>query len=478
MNSTVVPAPPAAPPTPKMTPFLWAVLAIVLLADVLDLMDSTITNIAAPSIVRDIGGGEGLVKWLGASYALAMGVLLVVGGRLGDRYGRRRMFLLGLAGFILASLACGLAADPTMLVGARVLQGAFGALLIPQGIGFLTTLLPRELLPTAFSVFGPVMGASAVAGPIAAGVLIDADIAGLDWRPIFLINVVLGCAGLFAAIKVLPPDTPDPSERIDGLGAALLGGSMFGLMLGLIEGSTNGWAALPVSSLIAGAILFAAFAARQVKASNPLIRPSLLRNRGFTAGMLLGLFFFAAVNGLAYVASLFLQLGLHRTPSEAALGLAPLMAGIIIAAVISRPAIEKLGRGLVFIGLAVTTAGAIGLWATVHASGTDMNQWALAPSLLVLGLGMGACFGSIYDIAIGDIEADEAGSASGSLSAIQQLAGAIGSAAVTSVFFAQITRSGIAHAMIVSVAVVGAIAAACLLPALLLPQKTNPAMDH
>ncbi len=206
---------------------------------------------------------------------------------------------------------------------------------------------------------------------------------------------------------------------------------MLGLIYGLIEGSTNGWTAVPIASLVAAWSRLCGFAWRQRVAAEPLILPSLLKNRGFTSGLLLGLFFFAAVNGLAYVASLFLQTGLHLSPSKASLGLAPMMAGIIVASFLARPAIEVLGRRLVFIGLAVTTFAAAGMWETVHANGTDMTAWTLAPALFALGIGMGACFGSIFDIAIGDISESEAGSASGSLSAVQALAGAIGSAVVT-----------------------------------------------
>ena len=164
----------------KLSPYLRAVLAVVLAADVLDLMDSTITVVAAPSIAHDLGGGESLIKWLGAGYALAMGVLLVVGGRLGDRYGRRRLFLVGIAGFTLASLACGVAQDPTMLIAARIVQGGFGAMLIPQGIGILTTTIPREQQPRVFFAFGPVLGGAGVLGPILAGFIINLNIAGLD----------------------------------------------------------------------------------------------------------------------------------------------------------------------------------------------------------------------------------------------------------------------------------------------------------
>ena len=198
---------------------LQAVLAVVIIADILDLMDSTITNIAAPTIVRNIGGGESLIKWLGASYALALGVLLVVGGRLGDRYGQRRIFLIGIAGFTLASLGCGLSVDPTMLIAFRLVQGGFGALLIPQGLSILVASLRREQMPTVFAVFGPVMAGAALAGPIVAGFIISANVAGLTWRPIFLINIVLGTFGFLAALRVLPDVPPSSTAPIDGLGA-------------------------------------------------------------------------------------------------------------------------------------------------------------------------------------------------------------------------------------------------------------------
>src|SRR3954468_19685702 len=203
----------------RLTPHLRAILAVVIIADVLDLMDSTITNIAAPTIVREIGGGESLIKWLGASYALALGVLLVVGGRLGDPSGKRRIFLIGIAGFTLASLACGLAINPAMLIGARLVQGSFGAFLIPQGIGIVITSMSREQLPTVFSIFGPVLGASTVLGPIVAGFIINANFAGLTWRPMFLINILLGTFGFVMALRVLPHDEPASNQQIDGLGA-------------------------------------------------------------------------------------------------------------------------------------------------------------------------------------------------------------------------------------------------------------------
>lgn len=318
-----------------------------------------------------------------------MGVLLVVGGRLGDRYGKRRLFLTGITGFTAASAVCGLAVDPIMLIAGRLVQGGFGALLIPQGIGILIATFSRQQIPRAVSAFGPVMGGSAVLGPLVAGFIIDADVAGLSWRPVFLINIVLGAVGLVAAVKLLPVDEPVSDVPIDGLGAGLLGASMFGLMYGLIEGSTAGWTAMPILSLVAGAVLLAGFGVRQRGATEPLILPSLLTNRGFTSRLLLGLAFFAAVNGLAYVVSLFFQTALGLTPSSAALAIAPLMVGIIGASFVCRPLIEKLGRLLVIIGLAVTLAGTVGLWTTVlaqgpaRARGHSLHHWAFSVSVWV-----------------------------------------------------------------------------------------------
>ncbi|MDG4857286.1 MFS transporter [Streptomyces sp. T-3] len=459
----------------------WAVLGVVLAADVLDLVDATITNVAAPTITRDLGGGSGLVQWLGASYALALGVLLVVGGRLGDKYGRRRLFLAGLTGFTLASVACGLAQGPEFLVAARLAQGAFGALLIPQGFGIIGAVFPREEIGKAFSFFGPVMGLSAVGGPILAGFLIDADLAGLGWRAMFLINIVIGGAALIAALRLLPKDSGDASTSVDGIGSGLLAGTMLGLLGGLIEGSTHGWTATPLLLIAGGLVFFALFCHRQRTAAGPLIQPSLLRNRGFTSGLVLGIVFFAAVAGLLYVFSLFLQEGLGRSPMSAALGLAPVAAGIVIASIACYRLIGRFGRRLVVAGLLITLAGTGWLLALVLNSGADLGSWALVPPALIVGIGLGTCFGTVYDVTIGDIAPDEAGSASGSLSAVQQLANAIGAAAVTTVYFhalgAARSADDSAHATAVSLTVVAVVTLLCLGLVRLLP-RTAQAQDH
>ncbi|MGC4961638.1 MFS transporter [Gordonia sp. DT101] len=460
------------------TLLMWAILGLVLLADALDMIDSTVTNIAAPTIADELGAGEGLIKWLGASYALAMGVLLVVGGRLGDKFGQRRVFLVGMAGFTIASAVCGLSPDALLLVVARVAQGAFGALMLPQGIAIMTRTFSREMLAKAFGLFGPLLGIASVGGPVLAGFVIDWDIAGLSWRPIFLVNVVLGVVGLALAVRLLPRDDGDRDTVIDGWGSGILAVAMFGLMFGLIEGSTAGWGPVPIASLIVGACAAALFAYRQAHTADPLLRPSLFKNRGFTSGLVMGLLVFAATSGLVYVLSLFMQLGIGASAREASLGLLPLTLGIIVAAGATMGGLmTRLGRTLVVLGLGGIVVGVGWLLALVAASGTDLGLWMMAPPIFVIGLGMGACYGTIFDIALGDIDADEAGSASGSMSAIQQLATGIGSATVTTVFFQLATGSEV-HAMEISLVIVLVAAAICLPVVRLLPRRAPAELAH
>jgi EmrB/QacA subfamily drug resistance transporter len=451
---------------------MWAILGLVLLADALDVIDATVTNIAAPTIARELNGGESLVKWLGPAYMLAMGVLLVVGGRLGDKFGQRRLFLIGMGGFTLASAAAGFSPDPALLIVARVAQGAFGALLIPQGMAIMTKAFSRDMLARAFGLFGPVLGLSSVGGPVLAGFIISADLFGLSWRPIFLANIILGIIGLVVAARILPRDDDgDRSAVIDGWGSGLLAVTMIGLLYGLIEGSTNGWTAVPVVSIIVGVLFFVAFAHRQRTATHPLITPSLMKNRGFTSGLLVCLVAAAAGTGLIFVLSLFMQEGLHVSPRDTSLGLVPLPLGLVAAGFAAMGGlVATLGRTLVFTGLVVDLAGCGWVLALVVHSGTNVSLWALAPALFVIGTGIGLSFATIPAVALGDAKPDEAGSASGSFSSIQQLASAIGSAAVTSTFF-QAATSGLAHAMEVTLIVILAVTALSLPIVALMPRK-------
>jgi hypothetical protein len=294
----------------------------------------------------------------------------------------------------------------------------------------------------------------------------------------FLINIVLGAAGLAAGLRLLPRDVGDRAVSIDALGSALLAACMLGLLFGLIQGSTDGWTAAPIAALAAGVIFFAAFAQRQRTAAVPLIKPSLLRNRGFTAGLVFGLVFFATVAGLLYAVSLFLQRGVGYSPERAAVtGFAPAAVGIVIASVACRNLLTRLGRLLSLAGIVVTVGGVAVLATIVANSGTAVSAAELAPAMTLIGLGMGATFSTIYDIAIGDIDPAEAGSASGSLSSIQQLANAIGAAVITTIYLGALA-GGPAHAMTLSLLTVIALGVLSCLAIPLLPHHAQPAGPH
>jgi predicted MFS family arabinose efflux permease len=218
---------------------------------------------------------------------------------------------------------------------------------------------------------------------------------------------------------------------VDIRGALLLASAMLGLLYGLIDGPAHGWSARPLSAVALGAVFFALFARRQVTAATPLIRPSLFANRGFTSGLVLGLVFHAGVAGMLLVLSLFLQNELGRTPSGASLGLAPIAVGIVIASIAAQRVVARLGRNVVLLGLALTAAGILTLLVLIHTGETA----ALVLPVLVTGMGLGTCFGTIYEITLGDVDPAESGSASGSFSAVQQLAGSLGVATITTIYF-------------------------------------------
>ena len=193
----------------------WMVLAIVLVAEVMDLIDGTIVNVAAPSIRRDLGGSATTLQWYGAAYTLAFAVLLITGARLGDRFDRRKVFLVGVVGFTAASVACAAAPSSGFLITMRVIQGAFGALLIPQGFGMIKAVFPDEEGQKAFAAFGPVIGIAAVISPILGGALTSGNLFGLGWRAVFLVNLPLGIIGLIGSMRVLPRGTGIPGTRLD-----------------------------------------------------------------------------------------------------------------------------------------------------------------------------------------------------------------------------------------------------------------------
>src|SRR4051812_38450654 len=202
-------------------PYRWMVMAVVIVADVMDLLDATIANLAGPSIRADLGGSESTLQWVLAAYTMSFAVGLIISARAGDLVGRRRMFIIGMAGFTVASLLSGLAPTAGALIAFRVLQGGFGAVMIPQGLAMVKQSFHPDDLQKAFIPFGPIMGLAAVLGPILAGFLIDADLFGSGWRMIFLINIPVGVVGTFLAIRYLPQVPRVHGQKLDVLGSLL-----------------------------------------------------------------------------------------------------------------------------------------------------------------------------------------------------------------------------------------------------------------
>ncbi|BCY11696.1 MFS transporter [Actinoplanes sp. L3-i22] len=442
----------------------WWVLVVVLTGAVMDLLDATVMTVAGPSVRAGLGGTQATLQWLTAGYALAFGVLLVIGARLGDRWGRRRLFLIGATGFTLASLACALAGSPATLIAARVAQGALGALMIPQGFGVLSAVFTGDReRGRAFSLFGPVSALAGIGGPILAGVLIAWDLGGLDWRLIFLINVPLGLFAVLGALAWMPADRGDPAARLDPLGALLVAAGSAALVLPLIQGREAGWPWWSFALLGLAVLAFAALARRQSTSPHPILAPGLLRKRAFVAGLSVAVVLFAGSGGLMLILSLFLQLGLHYSALHTGLALAPLAVGIGVSSLLVPALFPRLGRRLLHVGLGTQLLGVLG-FAVMAATGPSDPAFAVAA--LVSGLGLGLLFGPLIQSTLSVAAADEVGSASGAINAVQQLATALGVAVLGTVFFA----GGVpAHALVAGALVVAASCVLCAIAVLALP---------
>ncbi|WP_446665748.1 MFS transporter [Flexivirga sp. B27] len=461
----------------------WIALLVVLAAEVMDLLDSLVTSIAGPTITRDLGGGGETIQWLSAGYTLAMAAGLLFGGRLGDMFGRKRMFLIGMAGFTFFSLLCAAAQDPTMLIGFRVLQGLLGATLLPQGLGIINEMFPPEERTKAFGAFGPIMGIGAVGGPILAGWLIDADLLGLGWRAIFAINIPIGIVGLIGAMRYLPTNRPDRTLRLDVPGVLLAGAGMFLLVYPLVQGREHDWPIWCFVMIAAGLAAFCGFGllerSRDRAHRSTLVVPSLFGKRAFTGGLITGLAFFSALMGSSLVFTLYLQLGLGYTPLQAGLTTIPQAAAMIVGFGVGQPLTAKLGRTTMHVGYVIVAIGLGVLIGTIGWSGDSIDAWRLAPALALIGLGMGMAMTPFFDIVMSGVEDHESGSASGSMTAVQQIGSSLGVAVLGTVFFGQVddrSRSALGifgHAtQVTSWVAIAAIAVAFLLT-FLLPKRAR-----
>jgi EmrB/QacA subfamily drug resistance transporter len=444
-------------------------------AEIMDLLDATVVNVAGPSIRADIGGSDSTLQWLSAGYTLIFAVLLITSARLGDIVGRRRLFLAGVAGFTAASALCALAPSPGVLIACRVLQGGFGAVLIPQGFGMLNEVFSEKELGKVFGLFGPIVGVASVAGPILAGGLVDLDLFGSGWRLVFLINVPVGLAALALALRVLPRTVAAPGTRLDLPGTVLVTAAACALIYPLIQGREAGWPAWCFVLFGAGVVLLGAFGRYESRRREaPLIEQSLLRNQRFTGGLALALAFFASVGGILLVLSLFCQIGQGFSASKTGLALTPFSAGMVAAMFVSFALAERLGRGLIQIGIVIAALGLVVLAAMV-AGKSDVSAWSLVPGTVLAGAGIGFVFAQLFDVILTGVNEQEIGSASGVLNATQQLAFALGVAGVATLFFAQLAEHPSGDALAVTALATLAPLAVSLLLAFRLPPKTREA---
>jgi EmrB/QacA subfamily drug resistance transporter len=417
---------------------------VVFVADLMDMLDSTVANLAGPSIRADLGGEETTLQWVLASYTVTFALGLITAGRLGDLVGRRRLFLIGMAGFTVASLACGLAPGVGWLIGARAVQGIFGSVMIPQGFALLTVVFPPDKLRQAFVPFGPIMGLASVGGPILAGWLLHLNPFGTEWRSIFLINVPIGVAAWLLGWRYLPHHTgEDRNTRLDPIGVTLLTLASALLIIPLVEGRELGWPTWTYAMMAGSVVALALFVASERRNPHPVIAPSLFRKRSFVVGLIVVAGFFAAQNGFLLAFNLLLQLGLHWSPLDSGLALIPWALGSAVGAGLAGAVlVAKLGRATLQLGLGCAAVGLAALCWTIAAWHDHLTALALTPALLAIGFGTGLVGVPIFEYVLGDSTTAEVGTGSGMLNAVQQFASAIGFAALGTVFFARASHGG------------------------------------
>ncbi|MBC7459200.1 MFS transporter [Candidatus Saccharibacteria bacterium] len=424
-------------------------LIIVALAFVMDLLDTTIVNMAIPSIQADLGASYSAIQWLTAGYSLAFAVLLITGGRLGDIIGYKKMFLIGIAGFTATSLLCGFAWNIEVLVAARLLQGATAALMVPQVLSLMQVMYKPKERGVVLGIFGALAGVAASLGPVVGGLLIQADIAALDWRPIFLINIPVGIFAFFGAIRFLPGGKSPHPLKLDVFGTTLIIAALGLLIFPLIQGRELDWPFWIFAMMASSIPVFIGFWLWQLRKNkidqSPLVIPKLFTSKTFSVGIMANLVFQMVMIGFFFTFTLILQIGLGYEVLQAALTGIPISIGISVSiGFIAQKLTPLIGRYTMSLGTIVMAIGlAIILW-VFSTYGLDTQPYQLIAGLLITGIGMGLVLGLVFSVTLKDVDTKNAGSASGTLNAVQQLGGAIGVALVGVIFFGQLSINAVA----------------------------------
>ncbi|MFC4498712.1 MULTISPECIES: MFS transporter [Streptomyces] len=485
-DSTDVHTPPAPPTSSVSDRRRWFALAIVMTAAFMDLVDVTIVNIAIPSIERDAGASVGQIQWITAGYALAFAAGLITGGRLGDIHGRKRLFLLGIAGFTLASALCGFAANPEMLVASRLLQGAMAALMVPQVLAIVHATFPAHERGKVFGLFGAVVGLGAVSGPLLGALLTEWNLFGLEWRPIFLINLPVGIAGLILGSRFITESRAPKALKLDLVGVALVTLGLLMLLYPLTRGRELGWPLWGYMSMTSAVAVFGALVAYErrkgARDGSPLIELSLFRVRSFAAGILIQTVFGLGLGIFFLVWTLYLQTGLGWSPLRAGLTGVPFSLAVSTAAGLSvQKLVPRFGRRVLQAGALAMAAGVLlYLWESDR-YGLGITSWQMTLPLVVMGIGMGLIVAPLTDAVLSEVPREHAGSASGLVNTVQQMGNALGLGLVSVVFFGQIadrltpTEVGPAfvHAFQYALGWVAAVMAAIFLLMFALPKRPS-----
>ena len=429
----------------------WAVLAIILTAVFMQLLDTTITMVGVPSIQNSMHSSFGEIQLVVAGYMLAFACVLVTGGALGDAYGRKRMFLCGMAGFTIASAVCGAAPDALTLIVSRVVQGMSSGLMFPQVLGIIQVVFSKARRTRAIGFYGATIGLATILGPVTGGGLIDLNIAGWGWRSIFYVNVPIGVAAMALAAGLIPESKAPAARRIDLPGAGLLGAGLFLLVLPMVIGRDQGWPAWSFGCLAGSPVVLAAFGCYELnrtrRDANPLIDTTLFRQRPFTLGLIACLVFFTGIPSFFMVLLLTLQEGLGYSPVKAGAVTLGFAAALAIGSARSAAVTKRLGTRVLLLGCALMIAGQLAVIGVMDWAGTGLAGWQLLAPMFVAGLGGGFFIAPVTSVVLAGISSRAAGSASGALATAQQVGAALGIAVVGVIFFALLgTNAGTASA--------------------------------
>jgi EmrB/QacA subfamily drug resistance transporter len=418
----------------------WLVLAALCLGFFMILLDTTIVNIAIPQMSEHLNASLSDILWIINAYILTYAVLLITAGRLGDLYGPKQLFLVGLVIFTAASAACGFAQTPTQLIIFRVIQGVGGALLTPQTLSMLTVIFPPDKRGAAFGIWGAVAGVATLAGPVLGGWLVT----DFGWRWIFFVNVPVGVLTLILAGIVMPNLRPQRRHRLDWTGTALVTVGLFLVTYGLIEGQSHDWGEVwgpitIVEIIIAGVVILGVFAVHQwsQQRREPLVPFQIFRDRNFSVMNFVAASIAFGMLGLFLPLTIYLQSVLGLSALQAGLTTAPMsLISMLIAPIAGRTADRVGGKWILFVGLSLFSTGMGVLIASSHVGSSRLH---LLPGLIVAGVGLGLTFAPLQTIAMRNVEPRMAGAASGMINTTRQLGGVVGAAAVGALLQAQLS---------------------------------------